>query len=404
MKRLFSLFLVFIIIISSCALSESSYEDLQLNDWMDSFIDNHKQINDGQILTLVNCENIMDFRMANAIMAFEEETGIHVVTKEISRTQLLTQLLSKDNSIDLLFADSSYLQELQQAGVLYSLDTFKDLQIALHKWMNVLESGKVNGELYCLPAYLSAGIIYIQNELLPFMTKQIPDKYSWSELLALGDSFSPGNTGTGKPIACFMADNLLYPEFIRQYLSAKAEEKKTLSDDELKQTLLIYKDLYKKGLIKDEFNDHDTRGALLHVDRMIELNTNPFINMPNMGDGSAYTVGYVHGICVNAFSEKKKEAERFLTIYADEENQAYPEGYGFVENIDLNHDASHLTSAEREQLLRCKDYYETVRPLWQKDDFIDFLCDEMEHYLSDEISLDQLIEALNKKLLMVIYG
>lgn len=403
LAKCLSFIAAFVMLISNTAFSEEIHEE-QSNDWMEQFLEEHHNTEQTGTLTIINCESIVDFRMTNAIQQFEKETGMHVLLKEIGQTQLITQLLSMESSIDILFTDSSNLNELQEAGVLLSLSTFHNLENALETWMKVFEPGKVGNELYSLPAFLSVAKIYIHKELLPYLSGEISDQYTWSELLNVGNTFQPKRDGQKRPQACFLSDNLYYPEFFRQYLSAYAGNDISFSDDELRRTLEIYKKLVQEDLIKDSFDTDDTRGALLQIGRMIELETEEYIPMPLLGDGRSYVVGYLHGLSVNAFSTHKKEAERFLELYASEENQAYPEGYGFLDNIDLNYDASFLSPAERDRLLLSKDYYEKAMPLWQKDDFVTFLREEMMRYLNSEISLDVLIDELNRKIQMVING
>lgn len=355
-------------------------------------------------LTIVNCMGIEDYRMYAAIAQFEARTGVHVVMTELNRQQMLTQLMAKEEDVDVLFVDGMSLSAYQRAGVLQPLSGYAALSGALESWMDVLAPASVDGELYCVPAYIGATQINVEPALLPYWDGELPETCTWSELFARARDFQMDTDGDGRPDACYLKENLYYPEFTRQYVSAHAGAEIDFSDPAFTALLAQYKQVVQAGYVRDEFGEGDERLPLLASGRMLGPHTELFLPTPTLEDGEAYEVGYVHGMAISAFSKRKELAAEFLALYAAEENQIDPEGFGFLKDIDLNPAAANLTESERAQLEKSVRQFESVAPLWQNDAFTEVLWEGMRAYIADEIEIEELVERLNQRMRMVIYG
>ncbi len=355
-------------------------------------------------LTLVNCMGIEDYRMTAAIAQFEARTGVRVAMTELNRHQLLTQLMAKEEDVDVLFVDSMSLNTYQRAGVLQPLGGYEPLSDALESWMDVLALGSVDGELYCVPAFIGATQIDVDPALLPYWDGELPETCTWSELFARAREFQTDTDGDGRPDACYFMENLYYPEFSRQYVSAHAGAEIDFSDPAFTALLAQYKQMVKDGYVRDEFGDGDERLPLLAAGRMLGPHTELFLPTPTLEDGTPYEVGYVHGMAISAFSRQKELAVEFLALYAAEENQVDPEGFGVLKDIDLNPAAAGLTESDRLQLEKSVRQFESAAPLWQNDAFTEVLWEGMRAYIADEIEIEELVERLNQRMRMVIYG
>jgi ABC-type glycerol-3-phosphate transport system substrate-binding protein len=355
-------------------------------------------------LTLVNCLGIEDFRLDAAVRHFEAATGVRVILTEMNRQQLLTQLIAGESGADILFVDAYSLPRYQKAGVLEPLNGYARLRESLDDWIDVLNVASVGGELFCVPAYVSAANIYIDDALALFFGAAFPESCTWSELFDLAGCFHADMNGDGRPDAYYIIDNLYYPEFVQQFITARADTACDFSDPSFMSAMTKYKSLVSCGYIGDEFAMNDTKGGLFHIGRMLDMGTFPFLPMPVLEDGSICVPGYVHGMAINVFSQNKGAAADFLALYAAAENQIYPVGFGFVKDLDLYPDAAALSQSERRQIEKSLEHYERVSPAWLDNDFADALREAVSQYIGDEITAEELVLRLNMKMEMVRQG
>lgn len=360
--------------------------------------------NDTAKLTIVNCMGIEDYRLAAAIRSFEAETGVKIVMTEVNQQQLLTKLMAGEDSIDILFVDSSMLRQFYEAGVLGSLNEYSQLQDSLDTWMDVLSVSTFDGELVAVPAYISAANIYVDTSLEQFFSAELPKECTWIELFDLAEQFQADTNGDGYDDAYYMMDNMYYPEFVRQYVSAYADEGCDFANPYFVRMMESYKTLVQKGYIGDLYNPEHTKGTLFFVDRTFGAHIYASLNMPLLEDGTPYVVGFVHGMGISEFSPNKDLAAAFLAAYASQSNQVSPDGIGLLKDTSLNPYVVELTDSEKQLMEASIEQFELVAPLWQYDDFTLALMENIDLYLTDRISIDELVKRLNQKMAMVQQG
>lgn len=355
-------------------------------------------------LTIVNCMGIEDYRLTAAIRSFEEETGVQIIMTEVNQQQLLTQLITGEDSFDILFVDSSIIKQFYDAGVLVSLNEYFQLQRSLEMWMDILDVSTFDGELVAIPAYVSAASIYVDTALMSFFSTDLPDACTWLELFNIADQFQADTNGDGFDDAYYMMDNMYYPEFVRQYVSAYAEKGCDFADPYFVELMESYKALVQKGYIGDIYNPEHTKGALFFIDRMLGAHIDVSLNMPLLEDGTPYVVGFVHGMAISEYSPNKDIAAAFLTTYASQDNQFSPDGIGLLKDTTMNPYVAELTTSEKQLMEASIKQFELVAPLWQYDDFTLELMESINLYLTDRISVDELVKRLNQKMAMVQQG
>lgn len=355
-------------------------------------------------LTIYNCIGSSDFRMTSAIGKFEAKTGIPVKMAEMDWRQMLTSLIAGESGIDILFVDSARFRQFHEANVLVALNNYPELQKNLDLWINVLGAATLDGELTAVPEYVHVSAIFVDSSLAQFFGADLPEECTWLELFEMANKFQNDTDNDGYIDAYYFKDNMYYPEFIRQYISAYANDNIDFSDEYFIKMLEMYKELIQSGYVGDEFNPAHTMGCLFRTFGMDGVRTSLRINFPTLEDGAPYVIGNFQGMGVNAFSQNIDLAIEFFSIYAAPDNQAYPEGFGYARDLSLNAEYAKLTEAEKEKLTDSIKDMELAAPLWQNDDFTKYLRENMMLYIDNEIDVYALVDRLNQKMRMVKQG
>ena len=364
------------------------------------------KIDSANELVLVNCTDIGDFRLTNAIDKFEMKyPEKKVIMVERERDLLLTELMAGESQYDILFIDSASLDNYKATGVTIDLAEHDNLMQMFDDWIPVTRAAEFDRKLACVPAYVSAPLLYVNTTLKPFLKTEIPFETSWESFFSLAQHFDTDTNDDGVADAKFLAENLYYPDFIYQFVSANQKnEKIDFSSPVFIRVLEMYKDLVKEGFVVDMFGDDNSEAALFIAGRSLEPETNEFISLPKFEDSGVYIPAYVHGLGISRFSTKLDYAVEFLMMYASIDNQIPPVGFGFIKDVSLYPEMKNLTGTQAEQIVKYTEYFEKVSPAWINTEFAIYVTEVLEKYLSDDLTVNDVVDMLNQKVEMIRMG
>lgn len=343
-------------------------------------------------LTLVNCGQLNDWRLSNAIDLFSQKNpDVTIRMLDMDESQLITALLAYDSELDIVYIDSESMKRFDGAGVLNDLSDSTEIVSSLSSWVTVdalISSGQ---RLLCVPSYIVMDVMQSKID-----SDEMQIAVSWDEILStVPDQRHPS----------VLYDNMYYPSMVAQFISANIEDDDfTFSDDGFIDAITKYKELVNAGLIEDMYGEGDADKAIYSIGFAVGPSTQEFTPFPISVDMQDYVPAYVIGMGVNKNSANEKLVQDFLAFYLSIENQITEYGFGYIPQIDMYPYASQLSACDLDRVGQYYTYMNNLKPKWIMPEFAAFIQESLRQFYADQISIEELIIMLDEKMAMIIQG
>lgn len=348
-----------------------------------------------QELVIANATQVRDRRMDAAIDQFcVMYPDVEINFIDINNEQLNTMLMSGESDIDILYVTNYTLPIYRESGAVCDLSGHMGLMTAMNDW-------------YELPYLYADGVYHVPTMVLPKallrneeidVMPEISYPYDWDVLYEYGRDLLDE---TGIPL---IADfSIRFPVVLEQYMAYCCVDGTIDFDTPLfREMITDYKKAYDDGVIVESEEDAYfivTNVAAYPYD-------NNFYPLPLI-EGLAVNHASLYALSVVADSDMSEMAMNFLAYYAASDAQGAinydAPGAGLIADIGCYGKGSYDVTKEDELL------WETVINScvclsYNNVDFSIFMGDQVEAYMNNEITLDELVEGLNYMYEMTLEG
>lgn len=343
----------------------------------------------------------MDAAMA-MFRALHPEVEIRVTAMESE--QIVTSLLSGDGGIDVLYLNSLDAYDMAQAGALLDLNSDAELRAELETWIGseamVLDGMRYGATLQINPLMLVA------NEAIAQFAPEIDwQNDDWLEIFRAAEHMQTDLNGDGSQDVWFLWDFADAPLWFGQYIDSFEQPEDIDFDTEyFRELAQQYKRCAQQGLILEAGANFEQRDLAAYQFGYAarSLDGAEFCPAPLI-DGRKVVSGSTHSLAVPRSADADLALD-FLRCYAGDEAQQSGYSIGYKADSSLYAEYAQMTPTQRENLAAHAAYVDQVRTKWNNSDFNRHASGEMARYLADEISLGEMVNSLQQKLRMVIWG
>lgn len=353
-------------------------------------------------LVLVNGYNLQDERMQAAVQAFEADyPGVEVAFLELSAEQAKTAVMA--GTADLICLTGSEVTDYVDSGAVCDLNAEPALCAEVEHW--VADSAfHWNGIRYGVAGELLANCL-MENESLSEFAPQVSwTDGTWMDLLKLAAEFQTDVDGDGVQDIWFLCDDYRHPLWFDQYLASFDDLKDMNFDTDAFRALAEqYRACIRRGVIWDR-GAEDVVPVLYSAGFLSGLDGMAFRPLPAL-ENSAYIVPtQTFSLAVCRKAPHSDWAIAFLKHYVSDDAQKQMCRLGWEQDSRMYPAYSGLDESERTILEAQKAYLGYARARWYNRDFVISSGDLFEKYFADEITLDGLVDGLQQKLRMVLWG
>lgn len=348
-----------------------------------------------QELVIANATKVRDRRMDAAIDQFctiYPEVEINFI--DINSEQLNTMLMSGESDIDILYVTNYTLPIYRESGAVCDLSGHAGIMTAMNDW-------------YELPYLYADGVYHVPTMVLPKAllrnneidaAMEILYPYDWDALYEYGRELLEE---TGIPL---IADySIRFPVVLNQYMAYCCIDGTIDFDTPLFRKMISdYKRAYDDGIIVESCED-----AYFIVTNVAAYPyNNSFYPLP-LVEGLAVNDASLYALAVVSDSDMKEMAMNFLAYYATTDAQGVinydAPGAGLISDIGCYGQGSYDVTAEDELLWETVVSSSVCLP-FNNVDFSIYMGDQIEEYMHNEITLDELVEKLNNMYEMALEG
>lgn len=356
-------------------------------------------------LTLINFYNIQNPRLDSAVKQFQQlHPDVAVVFEEMDEEMLKTAILAQDDNLDVVYVQNELdPYTLVEEDVLCNLEQEPCLSKLLRGYV-AEQSMCLNGVRYGVPVEIFWDAGFRVNEKWAAYAPEVDLKNcDWLELYEMAEEFDPDLNGDGHPDVSFLYASAANPQWFRQYEATFQSRDEINFDTELFRTLAeAYKHCYQSGNI--QMNDPEV--AVFIEDggfSVVPLEKNPSLTL----NGQRVQIVTATFLCTFNSSAQHDLAVEFLELYCSDEAEAANYSIGLRTDSSVYPLYADLSDGDRELVEQQKEYlHESVSSAVYdfSYEFALYAPDQMKKYLNDEITLDELVTNLQKKMNMVRMG
>ncbi|MFI3176486.1 MAG: extracellular solute-binding protein [Eubacteriales bacterium] len=175
-----------------CSSSDSTNEEASTSGETTSGSDSTTASTQEQIELTYYCIPDPEGIVPEKVAMFNEEypyvtvTVVELPTDTAERLATVSTILqAKDSSLDVFDFDCTYPELFNQAGWLLSLEDVVSDEEKSEFYEASIEANTFNGELYSLPLYIDAGILYYRTDLLEKYGYDVPT--TWEEVIEISN-------------------------------------------------------------------------------------------------------------------------------------------------------------------------------------------------------------------------
>lgn len=364
------------------------------------------EVEDECTLKFINTEYVFDSAMYEALEHFQEDyPNVKIEVEEASQEQLITKLLSGKGDIDVFYLNSYNLHAMVAAGAIYNLDDDDQLSEALKNWVGN-SAMCIDGVRYGVPFQVKADFL-VPNESLRKYAPEIDwSSADWMDVFEAALQMPVDVNGDGTQDIWFMWDAVAAPVWMNQYIcSFDSPDEISFETEVFREMLDAYKKCVQNNLILDMSTNFEQQGLAVvkagYYDSLLDCEE--YYPLPLIGQERVIGAT-THSLAIAKNSKNAEYALIFLQYVVDDHAQQAQEGIGYARDSEIYECYNDLTAEEKAAVENAKQYIDSAKLKWSSGDFNIFAREQMELYLMDKISIDDLVQGLQQKLQMVLWG
>lgn len=346
-----------------------------------------------QKLVIANATQVRDRRMDAAVEKFNEKyPDVEICFVDIGSEQLSAMLMSGESDIDILYVSNYTLPVYRESGAICDLYSHSGLMTAMTEW-------------YEMPYLYKAGVYHVPTMVFPLVLcrneefdilSEFAYPYSWNELFEYGRNLLDI---TGTPL---ISDRIRFPVVVDQYMAYCCINGIIDFDTPLFRELISgYKKAYEDGVIVEMGED----AYFIVTNASAYPHENSYYPLPQI-EGTDVNTASIYALAVVSDSNMSDAAMDFLAYYAAVDTQGVinydAPGAGLIADIGIYEHGSYEVSKTDEMLWGT--LINSCVCLPNNVDFSIYMGDQIEAYMRDEITLDELIDRLSFMYEMTVSG
>ena len=388
----FSAIIVFILCLNYSALSETG------------IIDNGSAENIME-LTIVNGSDLNYGALEAAIQNLKMfHSDIDVRFIEMNRQARNATLMSGMKGLDIFFNQMSGEQVLTEVGALYDLSGEERLNNVLENWIGY-EACFWQDVCFGIPVEIYAYAILPNESLAQYAIRIDWTTAEWLDVLKWAEEHQTDLDYDGDQDIWVFFDDCTGPLWLMQYEAMFDDPSQINYDTEIFRALVEqYKRCVDAGVYLDMADSSADPSLALYWCQPMDINySGGFCALPSI-DGETVVPAGVFSFSIGKGTDNYEEAVELLANYITEETQAMNYMIGFAPNSDIYPVYSEMTDSEREALEQRKAYIDSSVCAWRNMDFVRLSASLLDKYLSGTITTEELVDQLQEKHRMTIWG
>lgn len=365
---------------------------------------------DSRQITLTIAHPLDDSIAAEPVMQAAQECfrqihpDVRIRFEPFELSQLKTALMAGDDVIDLLSVNMYEMSTLAEMGALCDLNEDAELRQRMEQWTGN-RAFCWKGLRYGVPVRLDTSCLFPNRRLSGFALDVDWQRCTWLEWLQKAEQFHTDTNDDGVQDVWLLADTVDSPQWLFQYAATFDDIRDVRFDAEAFRALAEqYKRCFKKGVLidwNDAMQQPDT--VVYTIGRISDLDRTDYLPQPAIA-GERTVPAYTYSLALSKSTAQYDLALDFLRCFTSDAVQSQSPFIGLAADTAIYPEYARLQNPLKQQVEAQKEYVDRGVAQWRNNDYHIFQAEQFEKYLNDRISLDELVDSLQQKLRMVIWG
>lgn len=312
--------------------------------------------------------------------------------------------MAGDDVIDLLSVNMYEMSTLAEMGALCDLNEDAELRQRMEQWTGN-RAFCWKGLRYGVPVRLDTSCLFPNRRLSGFALDVDWQRCTWLEWLQKAEQFHTDTNDDGVQDVWLLADTVDSPQWLFQYAATFDDIRDVRFDAEAFRALAEqYKRCFKKGVLidwNDAMQQPDT--VVYTIGRISDLDRTDYLPQPAI-TGERTVPAYTYSLALSKSTAQYDLAMDFLRCFTSDAVQSQSPFIGLAADTAIYPEYACLQNPLKQQVEAQKEYVDRGAAQWRNNDYHIFQAEQFEQYLNDRISLDDLVDSLQQKLRMVIWG
>ena len=346
------------------------------------------------------------------------EYNVLQIDSENYRTYLNTKIMAGDKDFDIFHCENRDFAIYAHSGAYADLAEYEEIVnniISMFEGFSNLCMYK--GKLVGVPFYrYSIHAWEVNDELNKVLNLEFPERWTYNDFLEFAIQAGTDINGDGRQDTYVIQAKKEYPIFMDQYDCIYFdifERKADYNNNKFKELLEIWKTMWKRNLIREEFEQEKRDNVLLWTGSNISIQSGDkhFICPPDICEKTVYPIS-LDLLCLNVNSKKKEYAIEFLRHYISEEVHSYDVPSGFYPGpYEIKKIGDPIVDSLRPDIKFANDRNMDIlthmiknssRVPWVTADLSKLRREVIRKYVDDEISVEEAMRLIDEKAKMVV--
>ncbi len=361
------------------------------------------------VLTLVNVdEGLQDARMNQAIEILQNDhPDVVVEFAELEYDQVNAVLMAGEGEIDILEISTAGQESIIEAGALLDLSQDASIVEALKEWYDVEELMTYDGVLYGVPCLFWTSVLSESEPLYDFV-RDVPVEVldTWQVFLQTALEFQGDIDADGETEIWFLGESLRTPEWLNQYIAQYDRTEEIRFDEpEFREMAELYREAVQRGKVVDLMTGVGENEVLFQtytINSPVEMQSN-YHPLPALGE-TRINVTLPKGLSVYVRSDNADIAVELLKHYISGDVQMRNNRY-YTKSARLTPEYENMAQSKKLQVDRGIALFADMRISHLSDDFRQYVTNDLLlQYWSGKMTTDELVEQLQSRLTMMLWG
>ena len=357
-------------------------------------------------LTIVNCDKLIWLMLEKAEALFAEKyPDVTIRWETMKKDALNTALMAKPSGVDLFYLNNANIYNMVKSGAVVDLNEDEALGQTLSGWIGA-DAMCMNGIRFGVPLEMNADFLLVNDALKQYSPFENLEDLDWLQIFEQSEDMRTDLDGDGKQDIWLLWDSICSPMWRWQYIGTyEAPEEVDFNTEMFHALAERYKACVQKSLILDYAENFDMQDMAVYKAGYVSyiLTAEDFCPLPQI-DGKNVVTGSSASIAIAAGSENIDLALEFLRMYASFEVQSADYAIGLMPDSSCYEAYKAMSKQEQDYIEQRKAYLDQAQYQWNILDFNVYANQQMELYLSDQITVEELSESLQQKLQMILWG